>query len=110
MKTDYLRISVTDRCNLRCVYCHPLGGCDFVERKEILSFEEIYRLVRLLVECGIRKVRLTGGEPLVRRNIGYLVRKLSEIGGVEELALTTNGVLLEQMAEELKDSGLQRVM
>ena len=109
MKTDYLRVSVTDRCNLRCVYCHPLCGCDFIERKEILRLEEIYRIVRLFVKCGIRKVRLTGGEPLIRRNIIYLIEKLSGIEGIEELSLTTNGVLLESLAEELKDAGLQRV-
>ncbi len=109
MRADYLRVSVTDRCNLRCVYCHPLGGYDFVERKEILRFEEIYRLVRLLAKCGVRKVRLTGGEPLVRKNIVYLVEKLAGIEGIDELTLTTNGVLLESLAEELKDAGLQRV-
>lgn len=109
MNADYLRVSVTDRCNLRCIYCHPLDGCDFVERKEILRFEEIYRIVQLLVECGIRKVRLTGGEPLVRKNIVYLVEKLAGIEGIEELALTTNGVLLESLAAELKDAGLHQV-
>ncbi len=101
MKTDYLRVSVTDRCNLRCVYCHPLCGCDFIEHKEILRLEEIYRIVRLFVRCGIRKVRLTGGEPLIRRNIIYLIENLSGIEGIEELSLTTNGVLLESLAEEL---------
>ncbi len=109
MKTDYLRVSVTDRCNLRCVYCHPLCGCDFIEHKEILRLEEIYRIVRLFAKCGIRKVRLTGGEPLIRRNIIYLIEKLSGIEGIEELSLTTNGVLLESLAEELKNAGLQRV-
>ncbi len=109
MKTDYLRVSVTDRCNLRCVYCHPLCGCDFIERKEILRLEEIYRIVRFFVECGIRKVRLTGGEPLVRKNIVYLVKKLAGIEEIEELTLTTNGVLLESLAVELKNAGLQRV-
>lgn len=109
MNADYLRVSVTDRCNLRCIYCHPLDGCDFVERKEILRLEEIYRIVQLLVECGIRKVRLTGGEPLVRKNIVYLVEKLAGIEGIEELALTTNGVLLESLAAELKDAGLHQV-
>lgn len=89
MNADYLRVSVTDRCNLRCIYCHPLDGCDFVERKEILRLEEIYHIVQLFVECGIRKVRLTGGEPLVRKNIVYLVEKLAGIEGIEELALTT---------------------
>jgi len=109
MKTDYLRVSVTDRCNLRCVYCHPLDSEAFIERKEILSLEEIDRIVAFFVKCGIRKVRLTGGEPLVRKNIVYLVEKLAGIDGVEELSLTTNGVLLESLAEELKNAGLQRV-
>ena len=109
MKTDYLRVSVTDRCNLRCIYCHPLCGCDFIERKEILRLEEIYRIVQLFAKCGVRKVRLTGGEPLIRRNIIYLIEKLSGIEGIEELSLTTNGVLLTSLAQELKDAGLQRV-
>lgn len=109
MKTDYLRVSVTDRCNLRCVYCHPLCGCDFIERKEILRLEEIHRIVRLFTKCGIRKVRLTGGEPLIRRSIGYLIEKLSGIEGIKELSLTTNGILLASLAQELKDAGLQRV-
>lgn len=109
MSVDYLRVSVTDRCNLKCVYCHPLCGCDLVERKEILSLEEIFRIVQLFVKCGIRKVRLTGGEPLVRKNIVYLVEKLAEINGIEGLTLTTNGVLLESLATELRNAGLQRV-
>ena len=109
MRVDYLRVSVTDRCNLRCIYCNPLGGYDFIDRKEILRFEEIHRLVRLFAQCGIRKVRLTGGEPLVRKNITCLVRELAGISGIEELTLTTNGVLLEPIAEELKDTGLKRV-
>ncbi|MHC4888604.1 MAG: GTP 3',8-cyclase MoaA [Planctomycetota bacterium] len=109
MSVDYLRVSVTDRCNLRCIYCNPLGGCDFIGHREILRFEEIHRIVRLFVKCGITKVRLTGGEPLVRRNIVRLVRELAVIEGVEGLALTTNGVLLEPIAAELKAAGLQRV-
>lgn len=109
MSVNYLRISVTDRCNLRCIYCNPLGSCGFIERREILSFEEIHRIARLFVDCGITKVRLTGGEPLVRRNIVRLVSELTGIGGVEELSLTTNGVLLERMAPELKAAGLSRV-
>jgi cyclic pyranopterin phosphate synthase len=109
MLADYLRVSVTDRCNLRCVYCYPSGGCDLIERREILRFEEICRIVRLFAICGIRKVRLTGGEPLVRSDIVNLVEKLTEIKGIEELALTTNGVLLEQMAEGLKNAGLHRI-
>ena len=109
MKTDYLRVSVTDRCNLQCVYCHPLGGCSLIDRKEILKLEEIHRIVEIFSYCGIRKVRLTGGEPLVRRNIVYLVKKLSGIEGIEELSLTTNGALLASLAQELKDAGLQRI-
>ena len=107
--TDYLRVSVIDRCNLRCVYCHPLEGCDFLPREEILSLEEIYRIVRLVAGCSIRKVRLTGGEPLIRKNIVYLVEKLAGIDRIEELTLTTNGVLLESLAADLKKAGLQRI-
>ncbi len=109
MSIDYLRVSVTDRCNLRCIYCNPLGDCGFISREEILRFEEIKRIVGLFAECGINKVRLTGGEPLVRKNIVALVKKLAATAGIEELALTTNGVFLEQMAGELKAAGLRRV-
>ena len=109
MIADYLRVSVTDRCNLRCVYCYPSSGCNLTERREILRFEEIYHIVRLFAICGIRKVRLTGGEPLVRSDIVDLIDKLAEIKEIEELALTTNGVLLEQMAEGLKNAGLHRI-
>ncbi|MBA7640960.1 GTP 3',8-cyclase [subsurface metagenome] len=109
MRINYLRVSVTDRCNLRCIYCNPLGDCGLIERDEILTFEEIHRIVGLFAECGITKIRLTGGEPLVRRNIVHLVRELAAIAGIEDLALTTNGVLLETMAEELKAAGLNRV-
>jgi len=109
MSVDYLRISVTDRCNLRCVYCNPLGDGGFVAPEEILSYEEIRRLVRLFVERGIRKVRLTGGEPLVRKDIAHLARNLSSIDGIEDLAMTTNGVLLEKAAAKLKAAGLNRV-
>ena len=109
MSVDYLRVSVTDRCNLQCIYCQPLSGCDFIEHKEILRFEEIHHIVRLFAGCGIRKVRLTGGEPLVRRNIVHLVHELAGIEGVEELSLTTSGVLLEPVTAELKAAGLGRV-
>lgn len=109
MHIDYLRVSVTDRCNLRCIYCNPLGDCGLIQRDEILTFEEIRRIVRLFAQCGISKVRLTGGEPLVRRNIVRLVRQLATVDGIEELALTTNGVFLEPVAAELKDAGLSRV-
>ncbi len=109
MSVDYLRISVTDRCNLRCVYCNPLGDSGFIAPKEILSYEEIYRLVRLFADRGIRKVRLTGGEPLVRKDIVHLTARLSSIGGIEDIAMTTNGVLLERAAAGLKAAGLGRV-
>ncbi len=109
MSVNYLRISVTDRCNLGCIYCNPLDDCDFIQHEDVLTFEEIYRIVGLFAECGIKKVRLTGGEPLVRRNITQLVRQLTAITGVEELSLTTNGVLLEPVAAELKEAGLQAV-
>ncbi|MHC4387549.1 MAG: GTP 3',8-cyclase MoaA [Planctomycetota bacterium] len=109
MRADYLRVSVIDRCNLQCVYCHPRCGCDFLRREEILRLEEIERIVRLLAKCGTRKVRLTGGEHLIRKNLLYLIRKLAGIKKIEELTLTTNGVLLESLAAELKGAGLQRV-
>ena len=106
---NYLRVSITDRCNLRCVYCNPLGQDGFVADREMLRFPEIHRVVRLCAECGITRVRLTGGEPLVRENIIDLVRRLSEISEIEDLSLTTNGILLEQMAGELKNAGLKRI-
>lgn len=109
MGVNYLRISVTDRCNLRCVYCRPSDDWDFAEHAEVLRFEEIHRIVRLLTECGITRVRLTGGEPLMRPNLTSLVAKLAETEGIEDLALTTNGVLLGPMADELKAAGLHRV-
>lgn len=109
MHVKCLRISVTDRCNLRCVYCRPLHDYAFIEDKEILTFEEIHRMVRLFADCGIERVRLTGGEPLLRKNITLLVEKLAAIKGIRELTLTTNGVLLLQMADELKAAGLDRV-
>jgi len=109
MSVNYLRISVTDRCNLQCTYCNPLGACDFIAHEEILTFEEIQRLVKLFAECGVQKVRLTGGEPLVRKGIAELVRRLAGISGIEEVTVTTNGVLLAPMAAELKAAGATRV-
>lgn len=109
MNVDYLRVSVTDRCNLRCIYCNPLGSDGLIPRGDILRYEEIHRLVRLCAECGIKRVRLTGGEPLVRKDIVRLVWKLASIPGIEDLSMTTNGVLLEHAASELKDAGLKRI-
>ena len=109
MSVDYLRISVSDKCNLRCIYCNPLGDCGIIEHKEILRFEEIEHIARLFSECGISKIRLTGGEPLLRKDVVGLVGKLASIPAIESLSLTTNGVLLEGLAVPLKAAGLQRV-
>ena len=107
-----LRISVTDRCNFRCVYCMPRAVFDdnysFLNRRELLSFEEILRVARLFVDRGVKKIRITGGEPLLRKNIERLIEMLARLDGVE-VTLTTNGVLLPKMARTLKDAGLQRV-
>jgi GTP 3',8-cyclase len=104
-----LRVSVTDRCNFRCQYCMPAEGLPWLERTEILSFEEIERLVRLLVGMGTRDVRLTGGEPLVRRDFCVLVSMLAAIDELEDLSLTTNGYLLERHADALVAAGIDRV-
>ena len=106
---DNLRISVTDRCNIRCFYCMPENGVEFVERREILDFEEIERFARIAVGLGITKLRVTGGEPLVRRDLPVLIRRLAAIPGVRDLALTTNGVLLEALAAPLYEAGLRRL-
>ena len=106
---DNLRISVTDRCNIRCFYCMPETGVKFQPRDQILSFEEIERFVRIAVTLGVRKLRITGGEPLVRKDLPKLIEKLAAIEGIEDLALTTNGVLLAQQAQELYDAGLRRI-
>lgn len=106
---DYLRISVTDRCNLRCMYCMPKNGIINRPQEELLSFEEIGRLVRILVSLGTNKIRLTGGEPLVRRGIVDLIKSLAGIEGIEDLSLTTNGILLSQYAEKLKEAGIKRI-
>ena len=106
---DNLRISVTDRCNIRCFYCMPETGVKFQPRDEILSFEEIERFVRIAVTLGVRKLRITGGESLVRKDLAKLIAKLSAIEGIEDLALTTNGVLLAEHARDLYDAGLRRI-
>jgi cyclic pyranopterin phosphate synthase len=108
-----LRISVTDRCNFRCVYCMPkeVFGRDFqfLEREELLTFEEIARLARVFVACGVRKIRVTGGEPLVRRNVERLIQQLAGIDHLRDLTMTTNGALLASRARTLREAGLQRV-
>ena len=107
---NYLRLSVTDRCNLRCSYCMPEDGIGSkVAHSEILSYEELYRIAAAAVALGIDKIRITGGEPLVRKGIIPFLRQLAEIPGLEQLVLTTNGVLLEQMAADLRAAGVQRL-
>ena len=108
-RVDYLRISVTERCNLRCIYCMPAGGLPARQRSELLSFEEIELFVRAAAREGISRIRLTGGEPLVRKGIVELVRRLRAIPGIESLALTTNGSLLSRMAADLATAGVDRV-
>lgn len=106
---DYLRISLTDRCNFRCIYCMPEEGVVPISHEEILTVEEVARLVRIAAGMGIRSVRLTGGEPLVRKGVVDLVEQISNTPGIENVSITTNGVLLPQMAGELKRAGLSRV-
>jgi len=104
-----VRVSVTDKCNFRCRYCMPAEGLEWLGRDEILSFEELTRVVRVLAAMGVSEIRLTGGEPLVRRDLPVLGRMLAETPGVEDLALTTNGVLLDRLAEPLVAAGLRRL-
>lgn len=106
---NYLRISVTDRCNLRCVYCMPEAGVTMMSHDDILSYEEIFTLVKAAAEMGIDRVRITGGEPLVRAGVPDLVRMIAGIATISDIALTTNGILLPQFAAALKDAGLHRV-
>ena len=106
---NYLRISVTDRCNLRCTYCMPPEGVPQMSHSEILSYEEIRTVVQAAAELGIYKIRLTGGEPLVRADLPKLIKMLSQIKGIEELSLTTNGTVLKKYTLELKQAGLSRV-
>ena len=106
---DYLRISITDRCNLRCIYCMPDDGVAPVRHADLLSYEEITRIASIAASLGVRKIRLTGGEPLVRKNLAFLVSSLKRIPGIEDLSLTTNGLLLEHHAASLAAAGLDRV-
>lgn len=108
-RIEYLRISVTDKCNLRCVYCMPMEGLPWLRRDEILSYEEITSIVRAMAGMGLRRVRLTGGEPLVRKDLPELARMIAEVPGIEDLALSTNAVLLADHAEALREAGLDRV-
>lgn len=104
----YLRISVTDRCNLRCVYCMPEAGLPWIPKADILSYEEIATVVRAAAAVGVRSIRLTGGEPLIRRDLDRLVRMLAAIPGIDDIALSTNGILLAEQAQRLRDAGLTR--
>ncbi len=104
-----LRVSVTDKCNFRCTYCMPVEGLQWLPKDEVLTFEEIHRLVRILAAMGVSEIRLTGGEPLVRRDVPALVELLAETPGVEDLSLTTNGVLLDRLAAPLVAAGLRRI-
>lgn len=104
-----LRISVTDRCNIRCFYCMPAENVQFMDRKDLLSFEEMERFVRICVGLGVNKVRLTGGEPLVRKDLSKLVAMIAAIDGIQDIGITTNGILLAEQAQELWDAGLRRI-
>ena len=108
-RIEYLRISVTDKCNLRCVYCMPLHGMEWLRREELLTYEEITEIVRAMAGMGLKRVRFTGGEPLVRKDLPELVRRVAAVDGVEDLSLSTNAVLLVEHAEALADAGLNRV-
>lgn len=108
-RIDYLRISATDKCNLRCVYCMPVEGVPLLRHEDLLSFEEIVEVAQAAAEMGVSKIRITGGEPLVRRGIVALVAMLAEIEGVQDLAMTTNGIRLKDYAQDLADAGLRRV-
>jgi len=106
---NYLRISITDRCNLRCVYCMPKEGMSFIGHEDILRYEEMLRIVGVAVKTGITKVRVTGGEPLVRRGVTEFLSSLKKVNGLRDISLTTNGVLLEGCAEAIFDAGIQRI-
>lgn len=108
-RVDYLRLSVTDRCNLRCTYCMPAGGFRFLPHEAILRYEELLRLVRISVRLGIRKVRVTGGEPFVRKDILAFLERLCAVPEVEDVSVTTNGVLLESLAKDLRAVGVRRI-
>jgi cyclic pyranopterin phosphate synthase len=108
-RVEYLRISVTDKCNLRCVYCMPLEGLPWMKREELLTYEEIASIVRSMAGMGLKRVRITGGEPLIRRDLPELVRMISAVPEIEDLSLSTNAVLLAEHADALREAGLQRL-
>ncbi|MDH5758649.1 MAG: GTP 3',8-cyclase MoaA [Gemmatimonadota bacterium] len=108
-RVEYLRVSVTDKCNLRCTYCMPMEGMPWMRRDELLTYEEITSIVRIMAGMGLRRVRITGGEPLVRRDLPELVSMLKGIPGIDDLSLSTNAVLLEEHARALRDAGIDRV-
>lgn len=108
-KIDYLRISITDRCNLRCIYCMPEKGIELLMHDKILTFEEILRIVKNVAILGISKIRITGGEPLVRLGIVKLIKDIKQTPGIEEVSITTNGILLEDYIDELIEAGLDRL-
>jgi cyclic pyranopterin phosphate synthase len=108
-KINYLRVSVTDRCNLRCTYCMPAEGVKLMSHNDILRFREIVDVIKYAVDLGVNKVRITGGEPLVRKGIIDLVEMISKIKGINDFGMTTNGLLLDKYAQQLADAGLQRV-
>ena len=106
---DYLRVSITDRCDLRCIYCTPLGGSPKLDHDDILSYEEFLHLIQVAVDMGITKVRLTGGEPLVRKGVTDFCRRVAALPGLQSLSLTTNGVMLEEFAQDIYNAGIRRI-
>ena len=108
-KIEYMRISVTDRCNLRCVYCMPEEGIENISHEEILSYDEIIRICKCIANLGIKKIKITGGEPLVRKDIIDLIKEIKEINGIDEVTITTNGVLLYEMADKLYEAGIDAI-
>ncbi|MHB1253478.1 MAG: GTP 3',8-cyclase MoaA [Candidatus Humimicrobiaceae bacterium] len=108
-KIDYLRLSITDRCNLKCIYCMPENGIQLINRREILTFEEILEIVQILVELGIKKIRITGGEPLARDNFLDLIERIRKIEGIEDISLTTNGILLDRYLKRLYELDVKRI-